>query len=71
MNEEGFSDIIQSDKGINYILPDGEYIINGKYTRSDILSKAKSAIKKTLKEGSILITESNGMTWLNLDKQKS
>lgn len=68
MDNEGFSDIISSTEGINYKMPDGEYTITGVYTKSDILEKAKKAIKATTVTGSVLVTESTGRTWSNLNK---
>lgn len=68
MSDEGFSDIISSDDGIDYNMPDGEYTISGNYTKSDILEKAKRAIKLTGVKGSVLVTNSNGRSWSNLSK---
>jgi hypothetical protein len=42
--------------------------ISGNYTKSDILEKAKRAIKPTGVKGSVLVTHSNGRTWSNLSK---
>ena len=39
MNDEEFSDIISSEDGIDYNMPDGEYTISGNYTKSNILEK--------------------------------
>ena len=68
MNDEEFSDIISSEDGIDYNMPDGEYTISGNYTKSNILEKAKRAIKPTGVKGSVLVTHSNGRTWSNLSK---
>jgi len=45
MYNENFSDIISSDDGINYNMPDGEYTITGSFIKGEILDKAKRAIK--------------------------
>ncbi len=68
MDKEGFSDVISSSDGIDYKMPDGEYNIQGIHTKENILDKAKRAIGSTHLEGSVLVTESNGRTWSNLDK---
>lgn len=68
MDNENFSDTISSDDGIKYDMPDGEYTISGSYTKNEILDKAKRAIKTTNVKGSVLVTQSNGRTWSNLDK---
>lgn len=68
MDKEGFSDVISSSDGIDYKMPDGEYNIQGIYTKENILDKAKRAISSTHLEGSVLVTKSNGRTWSNLDK---
>lgn len=68
MDNESFNDTISSNDGIKYNMPDGEYTISGSYTKNDILDKAKRAIKITNVKGSVLITQSNGRTWYNLDK---
>jgi hypothetical protein len=68
MAAEGFSKTITSDKDTTYKLPDAEYDYNGDITRADVLKKAKSAASNTGKRYSILVTESAGRTWHNLEK---
>jgi len=68
MGNEGFTDIIKSDDGKKYKMPDGEYNITSSLTRSDIMEKAKRAAKKTGVKYAIFITESSGRTWYGLDK---
>lgn len=68
MDHEGFTDIIESDDGVKYKMPDGEYNISGNFTRKDIIEKAKKAANKTKVKYSIFITESSGMRWYGLDK---
>lgn len=68
MGVEGFTDIITSDDGISYKMPDGEYNISGSYTRSEVFEKAKRAAEKTNKEYAVLVTESKGRNWRGLEK---
>lgn len=68
MGKEGFTDEISSDDGITYEMPDGEYIISGTLTRSDVLAKAKSAASKTGRKYAVFVTQSSGQTWYGLKK---
>ncbi|WP_461453571.1 hypothetical protein [Mucilaginibacter sp.] len=68
MELEGFLRTIISDDNITYHLPTAEYNKIGNFTRQQILDSAKKAAAKTGKEHSILVTESNGRTWYNLEK---
>lgn len=68
MGDEGFTDIIKSDDGKTYKMPDGEYNIGGNFTRSDIMEKAKRAANKTKVKYAIFITESSGRKWHGLDR---
>jgi hypothetical protein len=71
MAKEGFSRTITSDDKVTYHLPTAEYnLIDSNLTRANVLEKAKKAAKKTGKENSIIVTESNGRTWHNLDAVK-
>jgi len=49
-------------------LPEAEYNYEGSIARGSVMTKAKTAADNTDKIYSILITESNGRTWHNLDK---
>ena len=68
MNSEGFDKTITSDDGVTFQLPDAEYNYQGNISRSDVLEKAKIAARKTQKNYSVLVTESNGRSWYNLNK---
>lgn len=68
MDSEGFDKTITSNKGVTYQLPDAEYNYEGSISRSDVLNKAKSAAAKTQNRFSVLVTESNGRIWHNLDE---
>jgi len=68
MENRGFSRLITSDSGTTYHLPTAEYDFRGNSTRSEVLQKAKSAARATGKSASVLVTESNGRSWDNLDR---
>ena len=48
-------------------MPTAEYNKDGSYTREQVLDSAKKAAAQTKKEFCVLVTESNGRTWYNLD----
>lgn len=66
MKSEGFSRTITSGDGTVYHLPDAEYNREGPLTRDDVLASAKRAAGTTGHQYSILITESDGRTWVGL-----
>ncbi|WP_416268828.1 hypothetical protein SD235_04885 [Burkholderia cepacia] len=68
MGEQGFSRMIESDDERLYKLPPAEYNIEGSLTRKDVLSKAKVAARRTGREFSVLVTESLGRRWYNLEE---
>lgn len=70
MDNQGFSRYITSDDGVKYNLPNAEYNISGNFDRLSVLEKAKVAVGNIGVSGSILVTESNGRTWNNLDSVK-
>lgn len=70
MKNEGFTRTITSGDGIEYHLPTAEYNYEANITRDGVFKKAKSAAGKTGKNYSLLVTESEGRTWYNLDKVK-
>jgi hypothetical protein len=51
-------------------LPTAEYNKDGKYTKEQVLDSAKRAATKIGKKFSVLVTESNGRTWCNLETVK-
>lgn len=67
MNAEGFTRTISSSDG-TYHLPTAEYNYNGSLTKSEVLDAAERASASTGKKHGILVTESNGRTWIGLEK---
>jgi hypothetical protein len=70
MRKEGFSRIITSDDGVSYHLPTAEYNLSEYVSRSEVLERAKRAARVTQKSASILVSESTGRTWHNLEPVK-
>lgn len=68
MEAQGFSRTIESDDERLYKLPPAEYNIEGALTRKDVLAKAKVAARHTGREYSVLVTESLGRRWYNLEE---
>lgn len=68
MSKEGFSDEIDSDDGIKYKMPDGEYTISASLTHDDIFKKAKKAATTTGKQYAVFSTQSSGRKWSGLRK---
>ena len=68
MEQRGFSREIKSSDDVWYHLPTAEYDISGNFTRGDVLDKAQAAIDAIKKKGMILVTESAGRKWKNLEK---
>ena len=67
MEAVGFARTITSEDGKKYQLPDAEYDFSGKEKRDEVLIKAKVAAAATTKKYSVLVTESAGRTWFQLD----
>jgi len=68
MAKEGFKRTITSSDGVTYRLPTAEYNYVGDKTRDDVLDKAKAAAARTRKEFCVLVTESAGRSWHNLER---
>ncbi|WP_146093376.1 DUF2622 domain-containing protein [Xanthomonas pisi] len=68
MAAEGFAKTITSGQVVTYKLPDAEYDYRGNLTKENVLKKARSAAQRTGKRHSVLVTESVGRTWDNLDQ---
>ncbi len=68
MKAEGFKRTVKDSDGVKCRLPPAEYSYRGDATRDDVLTKAKAAAAKTGKKHRILVTESAGRTWHNLEK---
>jgi photosystem II stability/assembly factor-like uncharacterized protein len=67
MGNHEFSRDITADDGNTYHLPTAEYNISTSQNRSSVLASAKTAASQTGKKASILVTESAGRTWSNLE----
>jgi hypothetical protein len=67
MEKQGFSRFVKNEDGKSYHLPTAEYNFDGSATRSEVLEKAKTAAEKTRRKFEILVTESNGRSWHNLE----
>ncbi len=69
MTQKNFSRTIESNEGIQYKLPHAEYNISGIYTKSQVLDFAKAAVRASVSNrvAQILVTESAGRTWSNLE----
>jgi hypothetical protein len=67
MANRNFTRTIVADDGVEYDLPPAEYNREGNYTRAQTLTAAKNAAAATLKGNRILVTESTGRIWYNLE----
>lgn len=68
MENKNFTRTIISDGKTEYYLPPAEYNRDGNYTRQQTLDATKVAASKTRKEHRILVTESAGRIWYNLEE---
>ena len=68
MENFNFKRTITSDDGIEYYLPPAEYNREGAYTLDQTLDAAKNAATATKRQYRILVTESNGRAWHNLQR---
>lgn len=69
MENKNFTRTIVSDNDkIEYYLPPAEYNRDGNYTRQQTLDAAKVAASETRKKYRILVTESAGRIWYNLEE---
>lgn len=69
MEERGFAKTITSNDNVTYRLPDAEYNLIGTYTKEQVLDLVKEAVRTlTGKTAEILVTESKGRIWTNLEK---
>lgn len=67
MENRNFSRTIVGTDGVEYNLPPAEYNRDGNYTRQQTLDSAIAAANTTGKQSRILVTESNGRKWSNLE----
>jgi hypothetical protein len=68
MEGEGFSRTISTSDGATYHLPTAEYNRSGNLTGNQVLTSAQRAAKKTGRKAAILVTESAGRCWSDLDR---
>jgi len=68
MRSEGFSRLIRSDDGLAYHLPTAEYDYVGDRSIDQVLAAAKRAAETTRLNHGILVTKSNGRTWIGLEQ---
>jgi hypothetical protein len=68
LERHGIVDIITSDQGARYRLPPAEYNYDGNASRDQVLEMAKSSAAKVVRDYRVLVTESAGRTWHNLEK---
>jgi|HubBroStandDraft_2_1064218.scaffolds.fasta_scaffold02263_7 photosystem II stability/assembly factor-like uncharacterized protein len=57
---------ITADDGKTYHLPTAEYDKTGEFTRQQVLDSARAAAAETGKSFAVLVTESDGRTWVGL-----
>lgn len=63
----GIVDSIADSSGATYRLPPAEYNYDGAATRTQVLEMAKSAASRVVRDYRVLVTESTGRTWHNLE----
>ena len=68
MLEQGFDRSIRSDSGRIYKLPPGEFNYAGEIERQQLREKVQACAGQLGKSYSLLITESKGRSWFNLNK---
>ncbi len=66
MEKRGFSRTIRSSEPKTYKLPPAEYFLDANWTSQQVLDAAKQGAAAVVKDYSVLVTESNGSTWYNL-----
>lgn len=66
MATEGYTTTIQGSDGKTYQLPPAEYHLDGAYTRTQALEKAKRAAQQTRKVFGVVVSETTGSTWVGL-----
>lgn len=65
---KGFTDVIVGSKDVKHKLPPAEYNYDGLASAADVLNKAKAAAEVVGRKYAVLVTESAGRVWHNLDK---
>jgi hypothetical protein len=67
MASAGFSIWMKGSNGTIYHLPSSEYYIAGRYTRLEVMEKAKRAATAPGRNCAILVTEGVGFLWNALE----
>ena len=69
MEKRGFQRTIRGPDGVEYALPDAEYDFEGDIPRKQVHQNAVAAAKAAMpaRKNSVLVTESSGRVWSNLD----
>jgi hypothetical protein len=70
MEGKGFSRLIKGDDGKTYHLPWAEYNGAGNLTNSQVRDIARTAAHSTGKQNAILVTKSNGRSWVGLQEAR-
>ncbi|WP_311746832.1 hypothetical protein [Proteus penneri] len=68
MSNNGFHKYIKSDDGVWFNLPDAEYNYDGDLDIDGVFQSAVNVAKSVKANAKVLVTESAGRKWSNLDK---
>jgi len=68
MTFRGFTGTITNGDGDTFQLLGGEYNYEGQATRAEVMAKARAAAIETGVEYAVLVTESAGRSYYNLDE---
>lgn len=68
MSNNGFHKYIKSSDGVWYNLPDAEYNYDGNLDLEGVFQSAINIAKSVRVNAKVLVTESVGRRWYNLDK---
>ena len=63
----GFTKEIKADNGTPYILPQGTYLASTEKDKNHVLEVAINVVRRLQLRYKILVTESAGSAWINLD----
>lgn len=70
MVSAGFSRTVRGSNGIEYHLPQAEYVIQGNYALNNIVNSGKAAIAKTGLSGIVFATQATSLQWDGLTQVK-
>jgi len=70
MEGKGFSRLIKADNGKTYHLPWAEYDGIGNLTNSQVRDIARAAANSIGRRNAVLVTESNGRSWVGLEEAR-